>query len=143
MEWITPKTDWYGARDSNGTYTGDRFNFGDYNRIKGNINYLHALAAQVYMPFGIEDMGDDKGVEDYPYADEINRLADNLETIRDWSYAIDIGVKTVYEDNGPFIGYADLNRIEKACLELYTNLNRIKAGKARLSFRLGAKREVF
>jgi len=36
-EWITPKTDWYGERDEEGVYSGDRFNATDFNRIKNNI----------------------------------------------------------------------------------------------------------
>jgi hypothetical protein len=137
--WQTPKTDWKWVSESE----GDFFNCGDYNRIKGNIEYLHTLAMALYIPFGIKDMGDDKTERDYPYADEINNISDNLETIAKRTYPTDIGEKTVYEDNGVFIGYADLNRIEEACLEIYNNLGRIKAGKGRLAFRMGAGKERF
>lgn len=37
MAWQTPKTDWHGATDSAGNYTGDRFNAADFNRIKTTL----------------------------------------------------------------------------------------------------------
>lgn len=136
MTWQTPKTNWIWR----GETEGDFFEHTDYNRIKGNIEYLKELAGEIYPPFSIADMGVDKTEEDFPYADEINALADNIERIAANTYPVDIGTKTVYEDDGKFIGYADLNRIESATLNIYNNLNRIKAGKYRLSFRFGARR---
>ena len=115
----------------------------DYNRIKENIEFLKELAYTLYFPFPLEDMGEDKAEEEYPYADEINRIADNLELLAAGSYHVDVGPKTVYEENGPYIAYEDLNRIESATLQLYENMNRIKAAKGRLSFRLGARRDPF
>ena len=50
MSWITPKTDWVAT---------DRFNISDYNRIRGNISYLHEEAVKIFGPFDIEDMGED------------------------------------------------------------------------------------
>jgi hypothetical protein len=137
--WQTPKTDWKWTSE----LEGDFFGHGDYNRIKNNIDHLHTMACGLYTPFTISDMGSDKTVSDYPYADEINALADNIEIISQKAYPVDVGEKTVYADNGVFIGYADLNRIEGACLEIYNNLVRIKAGKRRLGFRLGTGREAF
>lgn len=137
--WQTPKTDWKWVDENH----GDFFECSDYNRIKGNIEHLKEMAAAIYLPFEIADMGQDKARGDYPYADEINLLADNLETIVSNTYPVSIGQKTVYEDNGVFIGYADLNRIEAACLSIYNNLNRIRASKMRLAFRFGARREMF
>ncbi len=134
--WQTPKTNWKWTSETE----GDFFECADYNRIKNNIEYLRDLAREIYMPFTILDMGEDKNRSDYPYADEINKLADNLEIIVAHSYPVSIGTKTVYEDNGKFIGYADLNRIESACLNIFNNLNRIKSGKYRLGFRMGARR---
>ena len=132
--WIQPKTDWVPQDD---------VLCSDYNRIKGNLNYLKELAFSLYFPFKFEEMGEDKSESDYPYADEINRLAYNLERLAAGSYQIDVGEKTVYEDNGPYIAYTDLNRIESATLALYENMNRIKAEKIRLAFRFGARRDPF
>ena len=58
MAWTTPKTDWYGARDSSGNYSGDRFNLSDLNRIIDNLNYLCDLAVEVgYEAFTLISMG--------------------------------------------------------------------------------------
>lgn len=137
--WQTPKTDWKWAGEDAGVF----FECSDYNRIKGNIEHLAEMAKALYQPFTIEDMGQDKTEKDYPYADEINLLADNLEQIVANTYPVEIGQKTVYEDNGKFIGHEDLNRIESACLVIYNNINRIMASRYRLAFRFGARREMF
>lgn len=134
MMWQQPKTDWQAEDD---------VLCSDYNRIKGNIEFLKELAYILYFPFPLEDMGEDKAEEEYPYADEINRIADNLELLAAGSYHVDVGTKIVYEENGPYIAYGDLNRIESAILQLYENMNRIKAVKGRLPFRLGTRRDPF
>ena len=136
MQWVQPKTDWQWRDDAQ----GDFFTCVDYNRIKGNIEFLAEYAKELYTAFTIADMGPDRNETEYPYADEINLLAENLQTIVDNTYPLAIGEATTYEDNGSFIGYADLNRIETACLMIYENIGRIKAGKYRLGFRLGARR---
>lgn len=134
MMWQQPKTDWQAADD---------VLCSDYNRIKGNIEFLKELAYTLYFPFPINEMGEDKAEEEYPYADEINTIVDNLELLAAGSYHVDIGKKVVYEENGPYIAYQDLNRIESATLQLYENMNRIKAAKGRLPFRLGTRRDPF
>ena len=80
MAWTTPKTDWYGAV-VNGVYTGDRFNAVDFNRIKNNLVYLRDLAVKVYEEFSITAVGADKTTADYFYAEEINKMEQNLATI--------------------------------------------------------------
>ena len=43
--WITPKTNWRVRIDPwTGNYLGDFFNVADYERIVGNIKYLHDIA---------------------------------------------------------------------------------------------------
>ena len=135
MEWITPKTDWMAAEDESGNYIGDYFNTEDFNRIKNNIEFLGMVARQ-FWPVFVRAMPDRKR-EEYPYADEINTLADNLETINKFVDS-DIGEKTVYSENEAFIGFEDLNRLESACLKLYEELCGIYRRPAMLPFRLGA-----
>lgn len=132
--WIEPKTDWQPSDD---------VLCSDYNRIKGNIEFLRDLAYTLYFPFPMGDMGADKTEVEYMYADEINLIEDNLETLAANSYHVDVGQKIVYEENGPYIAYEDLNRIERAILNLHDNMNRIRAGKKRLAFRLGTRRDPF
>lgn len=137
MAWTTPKTDWAVITDSDGNFTGDYFEIGDYNRIKANIEYLYALAIKVYFAFSFDAVGSDKTVSDYPYADEINLLTSDLDKINAGTYNMDIGTRVIYADNGAYLTYTDLNRIESACLSLYTNLmNEIRC-KRRLPIRLG------
>lgn len=133
MSWETPKTDWT---------ADDRFDAPNYNRIKNNLAFLHDMAQALYKEFNIEDMGLDKDYSSFYYADEINLLADNLETINSNAYPLDIGEKTVYVQNQAFIAYADLNRIESAILRIYRLLSEQRANKARLKFRLGNRKGV-
>ncbi len=139
MVWTEPKTDWHGQVNADGVYEGDRFNASDYNRIKNNLVILHLLANALYREFGIQDVGADKGVSDYPYADEINKLEENLRTINAASLKLDCGDTMVFRDNGKFIEFRELNRIESACLSLYSNLTNEYAGRRMLAFNFGMK----
>ena len=137
--WITPKTDWYGNTDENGVYHGDRFNASDYNRIKNNLQFLHYLALKMQEAFQITDMGPDKQYDDFPYADEINLIEDNLDAIAQNTFMKDYGEKTIFNDNGRFIDYNELNRIEKATLDLYDKLMNKFSGRRMLTFMFGMR----
>lgn len=133
MAWIQPKTNWA---------VGDRFNISDYNRIKGNLIFLHERAEELYTDFDIINMGADKEYSDYPYAREINNFEKNLETINDNVYTQDLGVTATFYSNGAFIQWDELNRIESGILSIYEMLNRQEAGLPVLSFRLGGMKGV-
>lgn len=113
--WQSPKTDWQ---------PGDFVNVQDYNRIKNNLIELRAVALELYASVPFEEMGTDKSYKDYAlYADELNRIEDNLEHICAGTYPFAIGERQrVYADNTPFIAADELNRIESACLMMYQNL---------------------
>lgn len=134
MAWITPKTNWISA---------DRFNIADYNRIKNNLEYLHEYAETLYLPFDFNDMGNNKDdYADYFYADEFNLFEDNLKILNQNVFTQDFGIAQRFYDNGPFIQYGELNRIESAILKIYELLGRQKAGLPKLSFRLGNMKGV-
>jgi hypothetical protein len=134
MSWIEPKTDWTSQ---------DTFNFSDYNRIKNNIAYLRERAVKLVKPFEIQDMGDDMtSYAELFEASKFNTIEQNLETINNNAYLKDYGTKQTFYDNGVFIAYAELNRIESATLDIYNMLGRQEIGLRRLAFRLGAGREV-
>ena len=134
MSWIEPKTDWTSQ---------DTFNFLDYNRIKNNIAYLRERAVKLVKPFDIQDMGADMtSYAELFEAAKFNTLEQNLETINNNAYLKDYGTKQTFYDNGVFIAYAELNRIESATLDIYNMLGRQEIGLRRLAFRLGAGREV-
>lgn len=140
-QWQTPKTNWYGARDMDGVYTGDRFNASDFNRIRNNLIYLRDLAVKMYAEFTLEKVNDDKDKSpaDFFYADEINALEKNLDALNKNTRELDFGEKETYEDNGPTMDYIELNRIEKATLDLYDRLLNQHEGVRRFTWNFGMK----
>lgn len=138
MAWSTPKTDWYGAT-VDGVYTGDRFNAVDYNRIKNNLAYLRDLAVTMYDTFTITAPSEDKAVGDYFYADEINQMESNLETINAHTLAREYGDAPTYADNGSTMDYTELNRLEGAILDLYDRLTNEHDGRRMFTWSFGMK----
>ena len=141
MAWETPKTDWHGSSDSEGVYTGDRFNAVDFNRIKNNLDYLRELAIKLYDEFSIVSLGADRTPADYFYADEINQLEENLKTVNENSLRRSYGNAPTYVDNGNTMDFVELNRLEGAILDLYDKLNNQYNGRRNLTFMFGAKED--
>ena len=139
MAWSQPKTDWYGATDSEGVYTGDRFNAVDFNRIKNNLSYLRDLAITLYDEFDIIDVGADRTRSQYPYADEINNLESNLNTINSHTINRPYGSSPVYYDNAAFVNFDELNRLESAILDLYNRLTNQSEGRRMFTWNFGMK----
>lgn len=133
MEWITPRTDWKMEH---------RMDAIDYNRIKNNLQALSDLVNEVYGPLTIEDMGADKSYESWFFAREFNLFERNLETINRAAYSDDIGEKKMFFDNGPFIDYEELNRIENAMLSFFVKGTEQKKLLPRLALRLGGAKGV-
>ena len=142
-EWQTPKTDWTGSTDSNGNYTGDRFNAVDFNRIKNNLIYLRDLAITMYIEFDIARVSEDKTYADYPYSDEINTIENNLDTINKNTLNRPYGEKLTFSDNGAFIDFTELNRIESAELDLYNRLTNQRDGRRMFTWNFGTKGGFF
>lgn len=129
MAWETPKTNWVST---------DRFNISDYNRIKNNLDFLEQIGNEVYKSFQIGDMGDDKtSYAGYWTPAEFNLFESNLELIKANFPASNIGTRKTFFENGPFINWEELNRIESAILNYYVVATMQKATLPRLSFRLG------
>ena len=138
MAWKTPKTDWYG-KVIEGVYVGDRFNAVDYNRIKNNLIYLRDLAITVYESFNIETVSNDKTTADFFYADEINAMERNLDTINNNTLKRNYGTRVTFSANGNTPVYTELNRIESAILDLYDRLSNQSEGRRTLTFNFGMK----
>ena len=136
MAWTSPKTDWYGAV-VNGVYTGDRFNAVDFNRIKNNLVYLRDLAVKVYEEFSITAVGADKTTADYFYAEEINKMEQNLATINAKTLKMSYGTAPTYSDNGRTMDYLELNRLERAILDLYDKLTNQYEGRRKFKWNFG------
>lgn len=139
MAWVTPKTDWHGGLNADGIYEGDRFNAVDFNRIKNNLAYLRDLAITMYKEFSIVSLGNDRVPSDYFYADEINQLEENLETINTNSLNMAYGEAPVYVANSNTMDYAELNRLESATLDLYDRLNNQSEGRRMFTWNFGMK----
>lgn len=139
MEWQTPKTDWYGKRNSDGTYIGDRFNATDFNRIKNNLKYLHELALTMYEKFVILYVSEDKNPADFLYADEINRLEQNLTIINNNTVKGSYGTSPTYAENGNTIDFKELNRLESATLDIYKKLMNQAKGRRVFTWNFGMK----
>lgn len=78
MSWIEPKTDWKQTYDSAGNYTGDYFNLNpDYNRIKGNIQYIKEFSEQLYVDFPMITMSDFT-IDGFPFDTFLNNIVDNI-----------------------------------------------------------------
>lgn len=139
MAWTTPKTDWHGAIDSEGVYSGDRFNAVDFNRIKNNLAYLRELAITLYDEFTIGSLGADRTTGDYFYADEINQLEANLNTINANTLKRQYGSAPVYVANGNTMDFIELNRLESAILDLYNRLTNESEGRRMFTWNFGMK----
>lgn len=137
--WQTPKTNWYGAVDANGVYTGDRFNAVDFNRIKNNLQELRDLAVRLYDEFDIVSVGADKTVKDYFYADEINQLEANLNTINSKTLKLSYGSTPTYMENGNTMDFAELNRLEGAILDLYEKIKHQVESRRTFQWNFGIK----
>lgn len=138
MAWITPKTDWT-ARYDGTIRIGDFLNASDYNRIKNNLQYLYDLAVTLYPFFEIENLGPDKIVGDYFYAEEMNTIEADLHVINTNTLNRNYGSVHTYSDAGYTPGYTELNRIESATLDLYDRLTNQSEGRRKLQFKLGVK----
>lgn len=134
--WITPKTNWRGEFIGD-VYVGDKFNATDFNRIKNNLSYLCELAVKMYDEFTIHSLGSDRTPKDYFYADEINKLEENLNTINSKSLKRSYGVTPVYADNGNIMDFKELNRLESATLDLYNKLTNQSEGRRMFQWNFG------
>lgn len=137
--WQKPKTNWYGAVDANGVYSGDRFNAVDFNRIKNNLQYVRDLAITLYKEFDIVSLGSDRTEKDYFYADEINQLEENLNTINNNTLKLSYGTAPTYVENGNTMDFAELNRLEGAILDLYDKLTNQSEGRRMFQWNFGIK----
>lgn len=137
--WQTPKTDWSGRVTPSGDYVGDRFNATDFNRIKNNLDFLRELAITLYKEFSIVSLGEDRTPKDYFYADEINQLEVNLNTINANTLKRQYGSAPSYIANGLTMDFIELNRLEGAMLDLYDRLRNESEGRRMFAWNFGMK----
>jgi hypothetical protein len=120
MSWITPKTNW--ARS-------DYFNSNpDYERIKGNIEYLSIIGQELYGSFSITAMVEPTYNADgvctlIPTSSFFNNIVNNINTIRDNTIS-PVGYKSMrtYAYDDYIWDYKELNIIENNIKLLYNVL---------------------
>lgn len=136
VEWTTPKTDWVHT---------DKFNVTDFNRIRNNMIWLHQKSIEIFSEFyDIIDVETEYDVSDiatyrqYYKADDFNAFEENLDTINVHTIIQDYGARQTFYENGVFIRFEELNRIESAQLDLYRRLSLMKPSYKTLPLRLGS-----
>lgn len=132
MNWISPKVDWT---------ENDYINVTDYNRIKNNLLYLKDLCGEIFLLPGFDEMAT-KDVTQFPYADELNAIENNIESLNLNSYVHYIGNKKTFVENGFMPDYNELQRIEKAMLDIYNRAIYDVEILTTLSFSLGNMRGI-
>lgn len=134
MAWQTPKTDWIGY-SVDGEYFGDKFNASDYQRIKGNLEELKALADTMWPPITLNIPN--VTAASFGYASYINALERSLDAFAAGTFDPGIPPRKTWQGNGYAPNAEDLNRIEKSCLDFYEILQAQKQALPRLAFTLG------
>ncbi|MEG2923699.1 MAG: hypothetical protein RR848_04425 [Oscillospiraceae bacterium] len=126
--WITPKTNWT---------KNDTFDISpDYERIKGNILYLKAEAAKLYLPFSINNMSD-YSIKSLPHAEFFNNVENGLKAIYDNTFKRNSYTSKTFIANATVWNWRDLNRIECVILQIYTDFTAQSLAKPKLEFQLG------
>lgn len=134
--WRAPRTDWTEK---------DAFNLIDYKRIRNNLLFLRNKMSDIQEEFSIQDMGNDPTSTKYIWkAQYFNAIEENLEIINQHSLIVkNYGYKQTFYNNGAFIGFSELNRIENATLQMKRIIEGCEAGIRRLPFRLGAPKGIY
>ena len=129
MAWITPKTNWV---------NGDRFNlYPDYNRIKGNIEYLVALSKTLYPDYETATL-ESPTTMDFPRASFFNKVVEVTRAIGSNCLGQDsLLTMRSYSGNGLVWNANDLNAIERNHLQLYNRLTEEKSSVNTLEYTLG------
>lgn len=128
MAWTTPKTDWTAQ---------DWFNIEDYERITGNIRYLHEYAQALWPAFEMggtvaADVGKISSANMLNFVeDDIQRLADNTFRLAEFEDGKTFAV------GSPAWNWEDLNRIENNLLRLHYMLTGQARNRSTLAFELG------
>lgn len=132
--WIEPKIDWKSS---------DRFNIEDFNRIRNNIIYLHSRAVKLFTAFDLESMGSAL-TNRYAYweVQYFNAFEKNIEMLSKSILKKETGKQKTFYENGIFIDWQELNRIENFCLSMKIIIDAQAEMIRNLPFRLGAYKEV-
>lgn len=131
--WKEPKINWT---------ENDRFEIEDYNRIKNNIYYLWEKAQIFFNNFEIKEMGSDieSETEDFNVV-YFNAFEENIDILNGSTFVQNLGTKQTFYENGVFIKWDELNRIENATIKIKKIIEAREKSAYRLPFRLGSPRD--
>lgn len=126
--WQTPKIDW--------TATDEFRLTPDYERIRGNLEYLQAWAARVARRAELTPMPDES-IDGLPYPEFFNRVEQNLAAV-----AAAVCPRESYETRSfvagrPVWDWRDLCRIEGMERQIYRDLRALESSLPDLAFLLG------
>ena len=124
MSWVTPKTDWQVREYVDGLYSGDWFNLSDYDRLRGNIRHMATFASSVLGVDIPQTAMPARSFGSYPRAGDFNAIESNLLAIVQAFSQLPPGYysRTDWAENGAFLTFDDLNRIESASAWLWEAL---------------------
>jgi hypothetical protein len=131
MAWIAPKTNWV---------DGDYFNLSpDYNRSKGNSEYLILLSKTMYVDYSTPTL-ETAVITGYPKVSFFNNVVNATKAILESCYS-PTGARSMklYASNGVAWTASELNAIEGNHLLLYHAFRGQKAGIPKLEMTLGGK----
>lgn len=133
--WQEPKTNWSGASD-------EFFNVQpDYQRIKGNIEYLHELALNMFPHFSIYEL-ENVTYKSIPYVDFFNNIVYDIDLIANKSIKPSgYQVMRTYSENMSIWSYIDLNIIESNIKLLKAALQSRYENMSNLPIMLGIREE--
>lgn len=127
-EWLRPKIEWQST---------DYFNASDYNRIVNNVLYIEDMAKETIGLLDFYEMTEEKHNLDMLYAREMNLIEQNVEKI-DAIYGLD-KKQVRFTDNGAFLTYSELNRLEALIYLLYVTMKSQTSFAKHLTFKLGTR----
>ncbi|MDJ0305397.1 hypothetical protein [Dehalobacter sp.] len=118
MAWVTPKTDWT---------ANNYYNYGDLNRVEGNINAMVDLINTYASITGLTSITN-RDITSFEFYDSLNRIEQNVLALKNATFEPLgwITPKTDWHTLDPF-DYTDANRLESNLLALYIMVNKIKA----------------
>lgn len=134
--WIMPKTDWNGNPN-------EYFNITDYQRIKGNIEYLYDFIKVFNIPNSIPYPMISANYLTVPKASFYNNVVKNIYYLKDIFPSIS-GFKIMrdYVEKQSIWTYEDLNIIENNLLCIKQLIDSKYLTRNKLPFKLGMKGEI-
>lgn len=127
--WTSPKTDWT---------VRDVFDLvPDYARVRGNLLHLHAAAARLYPPFPLEKMRD-YAIGDVAELAFFSSVDNNTDALLNNTFCpAHTRRARAYAENGAVWTADDLNRMERAHAQLYSDMRAQENGRTALKFTMG------